>query len=168
VLAYSKYDPAGRSQAFVARHEGDGWRIRQVSRWDERFELVGRGSLPTAHISLGAVEPAAAGELRLSFSHANEGAGSWVLDDDSLAVVRIERGSRKGLPAELMRVESSFPGMAVRTAADQGASGVPGRRFVLRWETLCSNRDQPREMPWPEPSMLRVIEVEDSLRVEFP
>jgi hypothetical protein len=54
ILAYYKYDPAGRSQAFVARHEGDAWRIRQVSDWDDRFELTGRGSLPTAHISLGA------------------------------------------------------------------------------------------------------------------
>jgi hypothetical protein len=168
VLAYYKYDPAGRSQAFVARHEGDAWQIRQVSDWNDRFELTGRGSLPTAHISLGAVESAAKGELRLAFSHAKEGTGVWLLADESLAVIRTERASPKSLPAELTRVESSFPGMAVRTADDQGASGIPGRRFVLRWETLNSNRDQPHEDPWPEPSMLRVVEVDDSPGAEYP
>jgi hypothetical protein len=168
VLAYYKYDPAGRSQAFVARHEGDAWRIRQVSDWDDRFELTGRGSLPTAHISLGAVEPAAEGELRLGYRHAREGSGSWVLDEESLAVVRTQSGSPRSLPAECLRVESSFPGMAVRIAADRGASGIPGRRFVLRWETLGSNRDQPREEPWPDPSMLRVLEVDDTLGVDGP
>ena len=31
--------------------------------------------------------------------------------------------------------------------------------YVLRWETLGPNRDQPREEPWPAPSMLRVYKM---------
>ena len=56
----------------------------------------------------------------------------------------------------LRRPESDVPGMGVRWAGDAGAAPEPGTRFVLRWETLGSNRDRPREDPPPEPSMLRL------------
>ncbi len=158
----------GRGIALPIRLDTPGIVVDPVPVEGGILNGTGRGSLPTAHISLGAVKPAAKGELRLSFSHAKEGTGVWLLDDESLAVVRTEPASPKSLPAELTRVESSFPGMAVRTADDRGASGIPGRRFVLRWETLNSKRDQPHEDPWPEPSMLRVVEVDDSPGAEYP
>ena len=51
--------------------------------------------------------------------------------------------------------------MQLRTGDDTAASPVPRQRFVLRWETLPPNRDKPRDKPWPEPSMLRVVELRD-------
>ena len=51
--------------------------------------------------------------------------------------------------------------MKVRGATDTNPSPVPGRRFILRWETLPPNRDKPRDKPWPKPSMLRVVELRD-------
>jgi hypothetical protein len=56
-------------------------------------------------------------------------------------------------------VESKIPGMTVNWAEDSGeAPGAP-HRFMLRWETLGNNRDQPRAGPPPAPTMLRVIEL---------
>lgn len=161
MLAYYKYDAAGHSQAYVARWEGSRWNIVQLSDWDRRFELAGGGTLPKYEIHLGAVRPGSAGELRLEFGHAKKGSGVWVLDEESLAVLRTEPATPH-YPRSLWKVESKFPGMTVRYADDQGSSGEPGRRFILRWEALPANRDKPRPEPWPEPSMLRVVELRDA------
>lgn len=167
VLAYYKYDGAGMSQAYVARLEGGAWRIVKLTDWQHRFELAGRGTLPRFEIHLGTVQPRAASpqqprpaspELELEFGHAKERSGTWILDEESLAVLRTEP-TRPRRPRSIRNVESKFPGMSVRFADDTGAPREPGRRFMLRWETLGANRDQPRPEPWPEPTMLRVVEV---------
>ena len=165
VLAYHKYDDDGHTQAFVARWEGATWHVVQLSRWSHRVEFTGGGTLPKYDIRLGAVQPGAEGELRLEFGHAKEGSGVWVLDEESLAVLRTEP-ARPRYPRSLWKVESTFPGMTVRYADDQGSSGEPGRRFILRWEALPANRDKPRPEPWPEPSMLRVVELRDATMPE--
>ncbi|NBX29644.1 hypothetical protein EBR04_04210 [bacterium] len=160
VLAYYKFDSAGISQAFIARWEAAAWRTVQLSEWNHRFEPAGEGTLPKYDIHLGAVGPGAAGELRLEYGHAKEGSGVWVLDETSLAVLRSEPCVPQ-YPRSLWKVESTFPGMTVRYASDRGSVGTPGRRFILRWETLPANRDRPRPEPWPEPSLLRVIELRE-------
>ncbi|MEI6240938.1 MAG: BNR repeat-containing protein, partial [Planctomycetia bacterium] len=156
VISYYKYDAAGHSQAFVARSEGETWQVAKLTDWDHRFELTGPGTLPRYDIHLGAVRPGNAGELLLEFGHVKQGSGVWVLDEETLAVLRTEP-VKPHYPRSLWKVESSFPEMRVRYADDLGASGEPGRRFILRWETLGANRDKPRPEPWPEPSMLRVV-----------
>ena len=158
LLAYYKFDAAGKSQASVARWENAAWRIVQLSDWDHRFEPAGGGTLPKYEIHVGVVEPGKPGELRLEFGHVKQGSGVWVLDEDSLAVLRTEP-ARHRYPRSLWKIESTFPGMTVRYADDSGSSGDPGRRFILRWESLGANRDKPREPPWPEPSLLRVVEL---------
>jgi hypothetical protein len=161
VLAYYKYDSAGHSQAFVARWEGSAWRIVPLSDWDHRFEVTGGGTLPKYDIHVGIVRPGKTGELLLEFAHVKQGTGVWVLDEPSLAVLRTEPTTPR-YPRSLGKVESKFPGMSVRYADDSGVSGEAGRRFILRWEALGANRDKPRPEPWPEPSMLRVIELRDA------
>ena len=161
VLAYYKFDSVGHSQAHVARWEDSAWRTVQLTAWSHRFEPAGAGTLPKYDIHLGIVRPGAAGELLLEYGHAKEGSGVWVLDETSLAVLRTEPAVPQH-PRSLWKVESTFPGMAVRYAPDSGSSGTPGRRFILRWESLGANRDRPREQPWPEPSLLRVVEIGDA------
>ncbi|NDC53787.1 MAG: hypothetical protein EBZ74_05720 [Planctomycetia bacterium] len=160
ILSFYKYDASGNSQAFVARRAGTVWKVVQLSDWDHRFELAGGGTLPHYDIHLGAVETGGEGELRLEFGHVKNGSGAWVLDEETLAVKRTEP-ARPHHPRSLWKVESKFPEMRVRYADDSGSSGEPGRRFLLRWESLGANRDKPRPEPWPEPSMLRVIEVSE-------
>lgn len=71
-----------------------------------------------------------------------------------------QRPARRGvLPKSFGQVESDWPGMEVRTAEDLGKPDVPVR-YILRWETLPSNRDRPRSPPLPPPSMLRLYEID--------
>ena len=131
-----------------------------MSEWKHRFAPEGRGTLPKVDIRLGAVQPGAAGELRLPFGHVKEGSGTLVLDEASLAVLRVDPATRR-FPSSLSKVESAVAGMRARFADDSGASEVSGERFFLRWETLGANRDRAREQPWPPPTQLRVIRMAD-------
>ena len=160
VIAYPKYDADGNSQAYLARFEEGRWRIAPLTSWDHRHEFSGAGTLGRYEINLDTVRPAGPGELRLGFGHVKFGSGEWVIDEDLLQILRTEP-SPVTVPRSLWKVESKFPGMQMRTAADTTASPVPRQRFILRWETLPANRDKPRDKPWPEPSMLRVMELRD-------
>jgi hypothetical protein len=46
--------------------------------------------------------------------------------------------------------------MHVRWADDSGAGPDATILYMLRWETLDSNRDMARPMPYPPPSRLRL------------
>ena len=160
VLTYPKYDADGNSQAYLARFEEGRWRIAPLTTWDHRHEFSGAGTLERHEINLDVVRPAGTGELRLGFGHVKFGSGEWVIDEDSLRVLRTDPAPLT-VPRRLWKIESKFPGMQLRTGDDTAASPVPRQRFVLRWETLPPNRDKPRDKPWPEPSMLRVVELRD-------
>jgi hypothetical protein len=47
--------------------------------------------------------------------------------------------------------------MTVNTVPDSGQSPDPRTRYLLRWETLPENRDQPRRGQLPPPTMLRLV-----------
>ncbi len=160
MIAYPKYDADGNSQAYLARFEEGRWRIAPLTTWNHRHEFSGGGTLERYEINLDAVRPASPGELRLRFGHVKFGSGEWVIDEDSLGVLRTEPAPLT-VPRSLWKLESKFPGMQIRTATDAEPSPIPRQRFILRWETLPANRDKPRDKPWPEPSMLRVVELRD-------
>jgi hypothetical protein len=44
----------------------------------------------------------------------------------------------------------------VRLSDDRGYSGDEQERYVLRWESLPQNQDQPRNPPLPDPGPLEV------------
>ena len=157
VLSYHKYDDMGRSQIFTARLEDGRWRIRQTSDWSERIAFSGRGSIGL-EASVGSVTLADDGTLLLDHRTPTVG-GTWQLDRETLAAVGLA-APRRRTPVPLGRVESPWPGMQVRWQNDSGEA-TPGRKFMLRWETLAPNRDRPRAEPLPPPSMLRVIESAD-------
>ena len=58
-------------------------------------------------------------------------------------------------PAALDTVQSTTPGMLVRWGQDSGAGPDPRILYMLRWETLPSNQDQPRATI-PPPTRLRL------------
>ena len=69
----------------------------------------------------------------------------------------------RGLPAFLM-LAGLFSLAALPAHADDWSktytiSGKPDLRYVLRWETLDANRDQPRQGLLPPPSMLRLYAI---------
>jgi hypothetical protein len=98
-------------------------------------------------------------DLVQPFRNRFEGSGRWLLDPETLApqdTLPLESRYPRGLAG----VESDFPGMQVNWQEDAGTP-VSGPRYVLRWETLAHNRDRPRDPPWPAPSALRLVVLED-------
>ncbi len=68
-IGYLKYGPNGGTQMYVATRQSDGWRIIQISNWDYRWELLGRGSIPSAGISLPQLAFRPNGGLDIFFAH---------------------------------------------------------------------------------------------------
>jgi hypothetical protein len=158
VISYHKFDAQGKTQLYSARREAGGWRIYQVSNWDYRWEFQGGGTI-RFEIGFGPVVAGPDGSLTQTWHHPKHGSGNWKLDPETLRPVGKAPPPRSGLPGGFSRAESTWPGMEVRTAADLGAGDDPKVRYVLRWETLPSNRDRPRPGPFPPPTMLRLYQV---------
>jgi hypothetical protein len=157
-INYTRYDAAGRSQAYNARWEDDGWRIYQTSDWSYRWQLDRTGTLPM-EIVVQPIRSDDEGRMVQWFEHLEAGRGGWVLDEDRL--VPVSRLEVTRWSEEVRRPESPFPGMVVHPFVHDQR----GEHF-LRWETLPTNRDRPRKPPLPGPSMLRVCRVDAAERQE--
>ncbi len=152
VVTYHKYDAKGYTQLYSARLEDGGWKVHCTTDWTYRWGFSGGGTI-IWEIGFGPVT-AKDGRLTQSYRHVKEGSGTWVLDEATLRPVgRVPQPAVATSPG---RPEPSFAGVRQRTAGDKGASGIPGVSYVLRWETLDSNRDRPRQGEIPPPSMLRI------------
>jgi hypothetical protein len=159
VIAYHKFDAQGQTQLYNARRESHGWKIYQTSQWNYRWEFHGGGTI-RFEIGFGPVQAEPDGTLTQIYHHPKQGGGIWRLDPQTFKPIG-RLPSRRQLPQEFSRVQSTWPEMAVRTAGDSGRSDQPGVRYLLRWETLPPNRDRPRPAPYPPPSMLRLYEIRD-------
>jgi hypothetical protein len=94
------------------------------------------------------------GRLTQTFFHAQYGGwGAFELDPETLAAVRTIDPPLP-YPKQLDQVESATAGMKVRWSSDWSALSSD-HSYLLRWETLDSNRDMPRD-PAPPPTPLRV------------
>jgi hypothetical protein len=155
-ISYHKYDAAGNTQPWTARLENGKWKLYQITDWPYRWDFGGRGTL-VFEIKLGPVHLESDGRLTQTFSHARFGDGTWLIDTQTLRALGTIHYERT--PPELGKVENTFPGLTVRWAEDSGSSGKPDLRYVLRWETLDENRDQPRTGELPPPTMLRLYEI---------
>jgi hypothetical protein len=162
IVSYHKYDAKGNIQIYNARKEGKEWKIYQASDWDWRWDFGGGGSIPF-EVQLGQVVARPDGMLTQEYITRNHGSGTWVLDPATLkpipGAVAPEADKAPGYPAEIANVTSTFPEMLVQWAGDAGKSTDSGSRYVIRWETLGQNRDQPRTGPLPEPTMLRLYKL---------
>ena len=147
IVSYHKFDEAGATQLYNARLEDGKWVVRQASDWSYRWAFSGGGSIQF-EVRVSPVQLKADGTLTQAFSHAKHGSGVWTLDPQTLKPTATNPPPPSARPASLEQPESDFPGIAVKWHT----SG----RYHLRWETLPSHRDRPRERPWPEASMLRV------------
>ncbi len=158
VLSYHKFDPAGKTQLYNARREAGGWKIYQTSDWDYRWEFSGGGSIGF-EIGFGPVTAAADGSLTQNYRHVKHGSGRWRLDAATLRAVG-PAPREPTLPGAGSPQQSAWPELRGQSADDSGRSDDPGLQYLLRWETLPSNRDRPRSGPLPPPSMLKLYEVE--------
>ncbi|HEY1629101.1 MAG TPA: BNR repeat-containing protein, partial [Tepidisphaeraceae bacterium] len=147
IVSYQKFDAAGKTQLYNARFEDGKWKIYQTSDWDYRWDFSGVGTM-VFEIHVGPVHLERDGSLTEAFSHVKYGSGVWKLDEATLKPVATAK-PQAAHAEELDKVESDFPGMGVRWGGDSGHAPKAGMHFELRWETLGTNRDHPREKPWP-------------------
>jgi hypothetical protein len=154
VVVYHKYDASGATQLFNARLENGAWVAHQTTDWDYRWDFGGEGTL-VFEIEVEGVHSQADGTLTQRYYHAQYGGwGALRLDPDTLeAVAEIE--PPLPYPRELDESESQTAGMVVRWQSDWADDDSSELRYLLRWETLPSNRDLPRN-PVPAPTELRL------------
>lgn len=153
VVVYHRYDAQHHSQAYVARPGSKGWDVKQISAWDFTWAFSGGGSIP-AEVTLSAPRLGKDGSLFVDYSTNAAGAGRWVLDGRTLEQSASRPAPPPALPPALAQPS---PGMEVLTAVSRSE----GRRWVLRWEALPRNRDQPRDSA-PPPTELRLYELPDA------
>jgi hypothetical protein len=154
IVAYHKFDSAGNTQLYNARYEGGRWVTHKTSSWNYRWAFSGQGTL-VFQIQVEPVKVDAAGNLTQRWYHAQYGGwNAFALDPTTLAATAM-LGRSLPYPASLETVQSTTAGMQVRWAEDAGAGPDASIRYMLRWETLDSNRDMPRS-PIPAPTRLRL------------
>ncbi len=155
VAVYHRYDAEGRSQIYAARPAGTVWEIHQLTNWKFRWAFGGLGSVP-AEVILGEPRLTPQGVLLIDFDSWAVGAGRLQVDAKTLNPLPALPSGPKSLPAELHVPESHYPNMEVQTLVSHDQRKL----YVLRWETLPRNRDEPRAAV-PPASELRVYEMPD-------
>jgi len=154
IVAYHKYDADGNTQLYNARFEDGAWVSHRTTSWDYRWDFGGGGTL-VFEIEVEPVVAAEDGTLTQRYYHARYGGyGALLLNPDTLEA-EAEIDPPLPYPRELDTPESSTPNMVTRWQEDDGAPVEPGVVYLLRWETLPSNRDEPRATI-PPPTTLRV------------
>jgi hypothetical protein len=138
VVTYAKYDDDLTNQLYVARPDGHGrWLSTQLTHWSGRWQIQGGGTLGDFQFQLlHGASPLPDGNLRIDYQC--HGANR-VLVVDPTSLQPVADVPTPGLPPAITTVQSTVQGMQVRTAV----SGVSGGEYVLRWESLGQNNDQP-------------------------
>jgi hypothetical protein len=156
VIAYMKYDAAGFSQLFVAKAFDKQWVIKQVSKWDYRWNFSGPGSIES-EIRINGASVTSDGKIRIGYWHIKKGNGELVLDKNTLALLEdrpVTLTDNQEFPDELMSPVSKLEGMSVKWMRVQGPKDKPDEYYGLRWETMGKRRFyEPREKPVPSSSM---------------
>ena len=165
VVSYHKHDENGDTQAYVARFDGLAWKVRAVSDWNGKHIFKGGGSGPSTFgtfLGLGKVQQHGTGKLAMPYRHWKNGRGLLVFDEETLQPIKTIEATEQApeYPEVIAEVQSDFPGMRIKWASDSGRFVEPTSRYVLRWETLGSNRDRPREGSLPDNSELVLYKIE--------
>jgi hypothetical protein len=157
IVSYHKYDAAGATQLYNARFENGRWVPHQTSQWGYRWAFGGNGTL-VFEIEVESAKLQANGDLTEEWYHAQYGGwGAFRLDPGTLAAAATIDPPLP-YPKVLDTPESPTPGMVVRWASDAGSGPDPNVLYMLRWETLESNRDLPRD-PIPPATRLRLYAI---------
>ncbi len=150
VFVYHKFGPNGNTQFFTARLQGEKWIYKQITDWDYRWFFSGNGSI-NSEIRLKGFEKRNDGFYEVDYWHIKYGNGTLLLNDDFERVGKVLKPEPFNTQ---LQVEGDFPGLLVQTRGDLGEAPEEGIHYMLKWETLNRNRDDPRPKPWPEPSRL--------------
>jgi hypothetical protein len=154
VVIYHKFDAQGNTQLYNARVENGKWVTHQTTTWGYRWYFSGMFTLEF-QIEVDGVKSYPTGELKQLYYHKQYGGwGGLLLNETTLAATQ-QIAPPFPYPPQLATVESTTPNMMVRWWADAGTSPDPDIYYMMRWETLPPNGDQPRDVE-PPSTMLRV------------
>lgn len=155
VFAYHKYDAAGNLQFYTARLSGKKWEIKQLTNWNYRWEFSGGGSINN-EVRIGTFSNRGDGYYELGYEHISYGSGTFLINEKMEICGKVLKPT---MPAAISKLEGTFSGLQVRTSNDPEENKSDGVRYLLKWETLPANRDQPRPEPWPSPSQLYLFKL---------
>jgi len=152
VVTYHKFDENGNTQVYAARFENNTWNIKQLTDWTYRWYFKGGGTM-NKDVHIGRLQNHEPGKLSLPYSHKKHGGGLLIIDEKTLAA---EVGKRppNPWPSAIRKKQSKFPGIRVKIGSDRGGYDNSEVQYVIRWETINSNRDRKPPEPHPEPSKL--------------
>lgn len=163
VVTYFKHTPDDTTQAFAARFENGDWKIQQISDWQGKYIFYGGGTAPKpteSWIRLRSPRQWEDDKLAVAFGHWKAGEGLLLFDEQTLIPTGIAPTPDSHIPNELREARLQFPGIQVNFRG--GPGNAPGKDYfyLLRWETLGSNRDRPRDKPWPDNTDLVLYKIQ--------
>jgi hypothetical protein len=134
-ITYHKFDKAGDTQIFLARHRGKQWDIAQVSDWKNyRWDFSGGGSL-NAEIFVGGAQPIGEGLLKVPVIRLGQSI-DFVVRSNDLSLV--EARPVQSLADQLKRTIKSPEGMQLNVV---NAAGDHGEIYALAWSARPPRRD---------------------------
>ena len=168
LFVYHKYDENGNLQLYIANLDRGEWKYHVLTDWDYRWEFSGNGSIKSEFRLLN-FDRRADGYFEVGYWHIKYGYGTILVNNKLNPVGKVIK------PNQLFKsfydtdnnnhkskLEGNFPGLGIRTSQDDGKKVEDNIRFVLKWETLDSNRDRPRQKPWPPPSNLYLYKLKSN------
>lgn len=159
MVTYIKFDPKGKTQIYTMRLENGRWKRYQTTKWNDRWEFSGGGTIFPMISFSGPTPWAGSDRLYQTFTNRYMAPYQQVrfLDKDKLqqvgeAVRIFPEGFDTPDPEKGDQWQVNILGASIEAARKTGAT------WALRWESMISNRDRPREAA-PPPSRLELVEL---------
>ena len=167
-LLYRKYDVNGNLQLYIAQIKNGKWKSKVITDWDYRWDFSGYGSI-VKEVIMREFTGRKDGFFEVGYWHIKYGYGTILLNNELNPVGKVIKPNKLFKTYYVTdnnnsesKLEGDFPGLGIRTSQDDGKKDDANTRFVLKWETLDSNRDRPREKPWPPPSNLYLYKLKSN------
>jgi len=148
VVTYHKFDgpqASAKTQLYAARLESGKWVVHQMTDWTARWDFGGANTIVFQIEVDNGIYTLPDGRLAQDVYNANLGGNvTLILDPDTLHATQTISPALTPYPSKLDTPSSGTQGMHVRWASDTGAGPDASIRYMLRWETLDANGDQPR------------------------
>jgi len=157
IIGYHKYDEKGNTQLYLSRYEEGKWNVICQTNWDYRWDFKGGGTVVN---ELLIDSPVLVEKGKVCFAyHRLDGHNGEVIANESTLKTICEQPLTPEYSANVENVQSDFSGILVYKVKDSGVGTKKGMQYILRWEALSPNRDIKREGKLPQPSMLRLYEL---------
>lgn len=161
VITYHMYDEKGFSQIYNARWENNKWNRVPSTNWDRRWDFTGGGSVPC--VARGSkITTTEDKALQQTVTFSGWKSETWKLDQNTLKPIeKIKPPQKDKLPPEWSRIKGDHKDLRRMTRGCFHEES--NTHYLLRWETLPSNRDRPRPEPHPNPSTLELWKVQGNI-----